>query len=119
MTVMRDSRALRSKVTMAGIACLIAVVAFAAGEHHQARMTVLTGVAHVGDHVATMVVGGWAYGFSDGGVSWVDSRGTEHDRGWPTCLRGPGLVRATFGVVSVTAPDGQSPRQVVWVDCRR
>ena len=113
-----DSRALRW-VTAVGIACLIAVVALVASAHHQAKMTVITGVAYVGDHVATMVAGGWAYGFSDGGVSWVDSHGSWHDSGWPSCLRGPGLVRVTFGVVPVTDPGGESLRQVVWVDCRR
>ena len=106
-------------MTVAALACLVAAAAFAASEIHQPRMTVVTGFAHVGDHVATMVVGGWAYGFSGGGVSWVDSHGSVHDAGWPACLRGPGLVKATFGVVPVTDPDGQSQRQVVWVSCHR
>jgi transcriptional regulator with XRE-family HTH domain len=112
------SRTLRW-VAAAGVACLIAVGAVAVAEHHHAPMTIITGKAYVGDHVATMVVDGWAYGFSDGGVSWVDSHGSWHEDGWPTCLRGPGTVRATFGVVPVTDPNGISLRQVVWVDCRR
>lgn len=115
--VPRPGRVLRW-VAVAAITCLIAIAALAAGEHQQAKMTVLTGEAHVGDNVATMVVGGWAYGFR-GGVSWTDAHGSVHDGGWPACLRGPGLVRATFGVVPVTGPDGQSRWPVVWVDCRR
>lgn len=102
----------------AGIACLILVMALVASEHGSDRVTAVTGVVHVGDHVATMMQGGWAYGFSGDGVSWIDSRGSQHDGGWPACLRGPGLVRATFGVIPVTNPDGSSVRQVVWVDCR-
>jgi len=67
----------------------------------------------------TVFVAGWAYGIS-GKVTWFDSQGTEHERGWPSCLRSVGKrVQITFGAVPVTAPNGSAWRQVVWVDCRR
>jgi hypothetical protein len=98
---------------------LIAVGAFLAGEQHGSRTTVLTGVAYTGGSEATVTVAGWSYGIS-GDVTWFDSQGTQHLGSWPSCLRGAGRrVPITFGAVPVTAPDGTSWRQVVWVDCRR
>jgi hypothetical protein len=104
-------------------AFLIGAGAFVAGEHHQGppgRLTLVTGVAGVGSYQAAMQVKGYSYGVTGAGsVSWVDSQGTEHEGGWPTCLTGPGTAhRVTFGWVPVTMPDGGSYRQVVWVDCR-
>ena len=101
-------------------ACLIAFLGFLAGEHHQrpATTTVLTGVATVGDHMASIVVGGWVYGI-EGDVTWVGQDGTTHLGSWPACLGGPGnTVRVTFGEVPVITPDGAMTRQVDWVDCR-
>ncbi len=99
-------------------ACLIAFLAFLAGEHQQRQVTVLSGVASVGDQVASVTVAGWVYGIQ-GVDQWVDQQGVTHVGGWPACLRGPGrTVPITFGEIPVTAPDGGSWRQVVWVDCR-
>ena len=101
-------------------ACLIAVLGFLAGEHHQRPVTttVLTGVATVGDHMATIVVGGRAYGV-EGDVPWVGQDGTTHLGSWPACLGGPGnAVRVTFGEAPVTLPNGALTRQVDWVDCQ-
>jgi len=79
--------------------------------------TVLTGVATVGDHMASIVTSGWVYGV-EGNVTWVDQDGVTHYGGWPACLGGPGnTVRVTFGEVPVTAPDGTMTRQVTWVGC--
>ena len=99
-------------------ACLIAFLAFVAGEHQQRPVTVLSGIAAVGDHHATVTVAGWSYGI-EGSIVWVDQEGTMHDGGWPACLGGIGQnVPVTFGEVPVTTPDGATWRQVVWVDCR-
>ena len=113
---------IRRAVWVAAIAlaaCLAAVLGFAAGEHHQPGMTVLSGVAHVGADEASVTVGGWVYGIQGAGnITWVDSQGSTHTSGWPACLHGPGSVPITFGEVPVTTPDGGSWRQIVWVDCR-
>jgi hypothetical protein len=102
-------------------AALIAFLAFLAGEHHQHPVAVLSGVADVGgDHTASVIVAGssWVYGISGVG-QWVDQQGQTHAGGWPACLSTPGkTVPVTFGWIPVTAPDGSSWRQVVWVDCR-
>ena len=45
----------------------------------------LEGQAHVGEHVATVELGGWSYGLSQS-VAWIDASGTHHDDGWPECL---------------------------------
>jgi len=99
-------------------ACLIAFLGFLAGEHHQRpATTVLSGVATVGDHMASIVTSGWVYGV-EGNVTWVDQDGVTHYGGWPACLGGPGnTVRVTFGEVPTTAPDGTTTRQVTWVGC--
>ncbi len=99
-------------------ACLIAFLAFLAGEHQQRQVTLLSGVASVGDQMASVTVAGWVYGIQ-GVDQWVDQQGVTHIGGWPACLRGAGrTVPITFGEIPVTAPDGGSWRQVVWVDCR-
>jgi hypothetical protein len=114
---------LNSNVTRAFVAlvvlCLIAGLAFLAGERHASRTTVLTGIPFIGQNEATITVRGWSYGIV-GDVTWFDSQGTQHQGSWPSCLRNPGRgVPITFGAVPVTAPDGNSWRQVVWVDCQR
>jgi hypothetical protein len=116
----RGHRVRRIVAVLAAAAVLaaVAVVAFLAGEHQQRPFTVLTGLATVGDHQATVIVAGWAYGI-EGSVMWVDQQGSLHDEGWPSCLSTPGrTVPISFGEVPVTAQDGTSWRQVVWVDCR-
>ena len=112
-----NSKAMRLVVGFV-VLCLIVCGAFLAGERQGNRTTVLTGTAYTGISEATVTVAGWSYGIS-GNVPWFDSQGTEHIGGWPSCLRGVGRrVPITFGAVPVTAPDGTSWRQVVWVDCR-
>lgn len=114
----------RRLVVVIGAACLIAVLAFLAGEHQQRPVTVLSGVAGVegvaGDLTASVTVAGssWVYGIS-GVDQWVDRQGQTHSGGWPACLSTPEqTVPITFGWMPVTAPNGSSWRQVVWVDCR-
>jgi hypothetical protein len=118
--LVRSRRVNRSLAAVAA-ACLIAslaFLAFLAGEHQQRPFTVLTGTATVGDRQATVIVAGWAYAIGNG-IPWVDQQGVTHEGGWPSCLGAPGrTVPVTFGEVPVTAPDGQSWRQVVWLDCR-
>jgi hypothetical protein len=102
------------------VLCLIAGLAFLAGERRGTQTTVLTGVAYIGINEATVTVDGWSYGIlGTGNLTWFDKQGTSHDSGWPSCLRGVGRrARITFGAVPVTDPHGGSWRQVVWVDCR-
>lgn len=110
------------RAVAAGLAaCLIGTAAFVAGEHHQQHgVTVLSGLAYVGDHEMSVTVGDWTYGLDGtGNITWVDGQGTTHVGGWPGCLTGPGKThQIRFGYVPVTTPDGERMRQVVWVDCR-
>ncbi len=113
-----NSKATRVVVALV-VLCLIAGLAFLAGERQGSRPTVLTGIAYVGQNEASVTVAGWSYGIvGTGNLTWFDGQGTAHTSGWPSCLRGVGHVRITFGAVPVTAPNGSSWRQVVWVDCR-
>jgi hypothetical protein len=105
-------------VAAAAAAGLVALGAFAAGAHQQHPTTVLTGVATVGDHEATVIVGGWAYGIEGTSVPWIDQQGEMHYGSWPACLGTPGRpARITFGEVPVSMPDGAIARQVIWVEC--
>lgn len=111
-------RRVRRAVAVAALIALVAFLAFLAGEHHQHPFTIVTGVATVGDHQATVIVGGWTYAIEGDSIWWVDQQGSTHDGGWPSCLNGFGrTVPISFGEVPVTAPNGLSWRQVVWVDC--
>jgi hypothetical protein len=113
-----SSKAIRVVVAFV-VLCVIVCGTCLVGERQGNRTTVLTGMAYTGLNEATVTVAGWSYGIS-GNVTWLDSQGTEHVGGWPSCLRSAGRrVPITFGAVPVTAPDGSSWRQVVWVDCRR
>jgi len=108
-----------SRVFVAFVAlCLVAVIAFLAGEKRASSPAVLTGIPVIAqNHVATITVGGWSYGIT-GAVTWFDSQGTMHESSWPGCLSGTGPGRPiTFAAVPVTAPGGGSWRQVVWVKC--
>jgi len=111
----------KSRILGAAGAAALVVVAFsgyAVGLKHEQRTNVLTGDFYVGAQQATGDVDGWVYGIVDS-VSWVDPEGSFHQSGWPTCLDTVGTtVRATFGEVPATGPQGSSWRQVVWVDCR-
>ena len=116
------SRRVKRAWAVIAAACLIAVlavVAFLAGEHQQHPLTILSGLATVGNQQATVTVAGWSYAIDGTGIMWVDQQGSMHDGGWPACLSGFGrTVPIRFGEVPVTAPDGTTWRQVVWVDCR-
>ncbi len=112
-------RRVRWAAAAIAVACLIAFLAFLAGEHQQRPVTVLRGMATVGYQEASVITAGWVYGIEGTGVPWIDQEGTWHYGGWPTCLGGPGrAVEITFGEVPVSMPDGGTARQVVWVDCR-
>lgn len=113
-----NSKAMRVAVAFE-VLCLIAAGTVLAAERQGNRTTVLTGIAYTEINEATVTVAGWSYGIS-GNVTWFDSQGTQHVGSWPSCLRSVGRrVPITFGAVPVTAPDGSSWQQVVWVDCRR
>jgi hypothetical protein len=111
-----------SRVLLAlAVLFLVAALAFLVSERRHSNTTVLRGVAYTGLNEATITVDGWSYGIlGTGNLTWIDGHGTQHDSGWPACLRGAGRhVPITFGTVPVNTPDGSSWRQVVWVDCRR
>jgi hypothetical protein len=118
-TLPRTHRARRAAAAITA-AALIAVLAFLAGEHHQRGQTVLTGVAGVGyAQQATVTVAGWTYAIEGTDNTWIDRQGMLHNGGWPACLNTPGRhVPITFAEVPVTAPDGSTTRQVLWIDCR-
>src|SRR5215467_8569055 len=65
-----DSKAMRVVVACV-VLCLIAGVAFLAGERQGNRTTVLTGIAYTGMNEATVTVPGWSYGIP-GDVTWFD-----------------------------------------------
>jgi hypothetical protein len=115
------TRRVKRTVAIVAAACLVAAVAvaaFLAGEHHQRQLTVLTGIATVGDHEATVIVSGWAYSI-EGNTPWIDKQGVTHEGGWPACLGTPGrTVPVTFAEIPVTTPGGPTTRQVVWIECR-
>ncbi|MDT4985197.1 MAG: hypothetical protein QOF95_2687 [Pseudonocardiales bacterium] len=99
-------------------AAVIAVLGYGLGTSNGPHVKALSGDAYVGANQAAVKVDGWTYGIV-GSVAWVDSRGASHDSGWPDCLGSPGTtVHIRFGEVSVTGPQDDSWRQVVWVDCR-
>ena len=115
----RHIKRLSVVIAAVGLIAVLAVAAFLAGEHQQRPLTVLSGVATVGDQQATVTVAGWSYAINGPGLMWVDRQGSLHDGGWPACLTGVGrTVPIRFGEVPVTAPDGTTWRQVVWVDCQ-
>ena len=110
---------IRRTVALIAAAGLIAFLGFLAAEHHRHPVTVLTGVATVGDQLATVTVAGWSYAIEGTSIPWVDEQGMTHYGSWPACLGGPGrTVPVTFAEVPVTTPDGSTTRQVVWVACR-
>jgi hypothetical protein len=77
-----------------------------------------TGQAEIGDHEASVSVGGWTYGFQDSVPMWIDTGGSVHQDGWPDCLGPSGTQKQIrFATVNVTTA-AVSWRQVVAVDCR-
>jgi hypothetical protein len=112
------TRRVTRAVAVIAAAGLIAFLGFLAGEHHQRPVTVLTGIATVGDQLATVTVAGWSYAIQGTSTPWVDQQGMTHYGSWPACLGGPGrAVPVTFAEVPVPTPDDSTTRQVVWVDC--
>ena len=67
--------------------------------------------------MASIQVDDWFYGLQDS-VAWIDSSGSHHPDGWPSCLKRGNEVTVRFGAVPVTLPDGGDFRAVVYVDCR-
>lgn len=97
---------------------LAATVGYLAGRSQGQQVQVLRGTAQVGDHVASIQVGDWAYGVSDS-VAWYDAAGSWHEGGWPECLPQVTEVAAVrFAATTVTRPDGSTFRPVAYVDCR-
>jgi hypothetical protein len=104
-------------VAAVAAALIIALGGYLVGKH-QSPVTVVTGVAAVGDHEATVTAGGWSYGIQGDVPFWIDSQGGMHDGGWPSCLNLGQRQTVTIRVVPASLPGVMSWRQVVWVDCR-
>lgn len=99
------------------VAALVALAGYAFGASRSSDRA-MTGVAHIGDHMASIEADGWFYGLSDS-VAWLDASGSFHENGWPDCLRPAGATKTVrFGAARVTTPEVAGFRPVVWVDCR-
>jgi hypothetical protein len=100
------------------VLALFAFAGYALGSENGNRIKAIEGNAYVGAHQASVKVDGWAYGIVDS-VPWFDSAGSFHESGWPTCLGSVGsTVRIKFGETPVSGPNGETWREVAWVDCR-
>jgi len=104
------------------IAVFLMTVAFALGwsARGSSGPQVLVGSGHVGDELATLFVGGEAYGLRSS-VTWTDAQGSYHASGWPDCL--PHLqdvtgIRFTGETVWAGGASGTiGSNQILWVDC--
>jgi hypothetical protein len=74
--------------------------------------------AAIGDSQITAFVDKIAYGVS-GEVPWVDTSGSWHPQGWPTCAPARSQSRITFGGALVYGPTGIGEYRMLWVDCRK
>ena len=104
------------------LAALVVAIAmfgagFLVGANAASHPAVLIGDGYVGADQATFQVGDTSYGFNSS-VSWTDSAGSFHDRGWPECLpRIQSVTGVRFEVTTFWAGNvGLTP--VVWVDCQ-
>ncbi|GAA1244701.1 hypothetical protein GCM10009657_20690 [Oryzihumus leptocrescens] len=104
---------------LAGLAIASGAGGYLLGEAHATQATWHTARAYVGDHVVSLPVGGWTYGFRDSVPQWIDRNGSVHDGGWPDCVQVPAGSRKVvrFAEVGVEV-GGAGSRQVVLVDCR-
>lgn len=77
------------------------------------------GVAQVGSDQFSIQYDGWTYGSDLHVMSWIDSSGSWHDQGIPSCLRAePGTsVPVRFQAREVTV-DHLTWRPIVSIDCR-
>ena len=98
---------------------ILGLISYGIGTNH-GTPHVLTGRAYVGQGVATVKVGGWAYGFgvSPNAMTWYDANGSSHDGGIPPCLQHPGQYAwLRFQYANASGPDGSTWRDVTWVQC--
>jgi hypothetical protein len=114
----------RSAWIAIGVAAVVALVLAGllgyAVRTNGANTGVLSGRAYVGSHQASIILDDWAYGFpvSDGSVTWYDARGGLHDGGVAPCLRHAGTyAQLRFGTSVAHGRDGDSWREVTWVQC--
>ncbi len=75
----------------------------------------MVGDGYAGDRIATVWVGGTAYG-ARSSVAWRDSAGAEHRDGWPACLA-PGDVEGLRFTGAFVGDGSASAATVLWVDC--
>jgi len=86
-----------------------------AASGHQ-TVTARAGLAYASSVQAVVQAGGWSYEVPLD-VPWIDSTGTEHEGGSPSCLPAFEQTLIDFGAVSITVAGGASQRSVVWVRC--
>ena len=104
------------------VGAIVVVAAFALGwlARGSSGPQVLVGSGQVGDDLATLFVGGEAYGLRSS-VTWTDAQGSYHASGWPDCL--PHLqavsdIRFIGETVWAGGPSGSiGSNQILWVDC--
>ena len=106
-------------LTAVVVAVVVIIGAYQFGSN-RSRTRELVGPAQVGQHVASISADGTDFGVPSS-VTWYDTTGTLHERGWPDCLGDPApetppVVR--FGVTRVDYPDGSHVEQVTYIDCR-
>jgi len=103
---------------LAAVLALIGIVGFEVGTRHERAADWHRGVGYIGDHEASITVGGWVYGIEGSVPEWIDESGARHSGSWPACVGPVGTTKSIrFASVNVTAA-GSSWRQVVLVDCR-
>ncbi|HEX8972263.1 hypothetical protein [Oryzihumus sp.] len=104
---------------LAGLVVASGAGGYLIGEAHATQATWHTARAYVGDHVVSLRVGDWTYGFRDSVPQWIDRSGSVHDSGWPDCVRVPAGTQKVIRFAEVGIEVGAlGTRQVVMVDCR-
>jgi hypothetical protein len=112
MTTLRPPSVLRIAV---GLLVVIVAVAlgYVVGNRDHQSVTTRTGIAYASPSQASVVARGWTYSISLD-VPWIDSQGTIHQGGRPSCLPAYRRSPIVFGTVNVPAI---GMRSVVWVRC--
>lgn len=126
---MTRSRRHTSLLALAVVAAILGAgaVGYIAGRsHHDPAFKVGTGIVYVTPSEGTAYYGttpaetqnpnGFAYRLPPG-VAWIDSEGTFHDGGAPSCMPFYRTSRVTMGTVKFPLPGGSTIGTVLWVRC--
>lgn len=113
---------MRSRLIPTAAVLAVVLVAFVAGAVvgstgiFGVRVPTLVGDGMVGEQVATLWVGGTAYGATKS-VAWRDAGGAEHDSGWPACLSTIGEVSGVRFQGAMVWHGTVGMGTILWVDC--